>query len=556
MNWIDDKYRDQLKERKFPKELREKGWSRMEKKLNADMPSGKAWKKLWLGLSTGVVVIAGVLSWWWLSGGFENEQQPVDRDSPAKITDVEEVTEHPHNEPESEEISIEKISSETVEPEKKEIPKDRVAAGVEKIKNESISEPESGVSPVQVKEEVSFAGLFEGKEILDINKFDLEAEDYPLQEEIADTEEQAELPEENTSGIENLFKGKKILDTEGFDLSVPTEKFLPEGESENEKSLAGEKNRREETGSDNDGDIEVPDIVETSVLAREVLPTEAPTEEVSSGEDLKIRYRHLSFPDLSDLPEKKDLKFFSRERFSVSLGVAYTHVGKWVESPDPGYKEFRKNEQGIRTFSSGVNIDYFSNRNWTFGIGVHSVEYGEVLDHTFKLRDTVTYDGRRGPPAGLHEIVHRDSVRIIDSINLGHWNYTVVHQYEDTSLSKYNGRVTWQYIEIPVTVGYRFGKGRLRPWLRTGIALGIPVRASYRFVNPELDGFTEIDNVEQAPLQYNYLLNLGVDCYVTRRFSIRLNALGSMQLRSGIDVYDIRQKYYRLGGSLEIAYNF
>lgn len=278
-----------------------------------------------------------------------------------------------------------------------------------------------------------------------------------------------------------------------------------------------------------------------------------------SAKTFKKQLQNLAFADLG-ADSDEGYQLFSRKRFALSYWGGISYTDKFISAGNSLYTDKRSAEEdAVWTTPTGIDIDYFLDRNWTFGIGISYAEYGENLAYNISLRDTLKIDGRNNTPSDFQGVVASDSVRVIEGINKGHWNYTVFTELSDSATAANNGRTSWQYIEIPLTIGYRFGSGNLKPWIRTGVSIGIPTATSFRYLNTEATYLNDVSLKSDrlvAPLQYNYLLNIGLDYYLSRSFSLRCNAISSFQLNSSLKQADVEQRYYRLGMSFGLAYNF
>ncbi|HCQ16478.1 MAG TPA: hypothetical protein DIU20_09465 [Cryomorphaceae bacterium] len=566
MSWIDKKYKEELGEQNFPESLKQKGWADMENMLDAEMPvtgGGSRGGQLWMAVRIFSVLLILLLPLAWYMGFFDGD--PAATEGPA----VEQSPVVSHEEeaaPAPEEAAAGDVDALAGHEVAAEISTENEVAGSTEV--EATTGPEKSKDKPGVAQQDnspagqpgSFAGT-SGEQATVAGKSPIvtadntpSGDDDPFTASREEDEPDTRITDRElaVTGTEPVIANPTTGDDQVVD-NNPAETADPKT-TEKLDAVATATEQEAESRPE-----------EGAVTAE---ATNAVNETASENEAPKASFKraHLAFPQLAETDvltqsaeDEEKLSLFSRERFSVSIWGGYAYTGKLLEADEAGYLEKRQaEEEAIRSIPTGVNLDYFFNSNWTFGLGIGWNEYGEDLQYNFNRRDTVLLDGRFNSPDEYTNVVSVDSTRVIDGILQGHWEYTVVYDYQDTVSEKNNGRTSWRYIEIPLTVGYRFGNGRVKPWVRTGIALGIPVQTSFRYIRPGYAGI--LDNEENgqlvAPLQYSALFNVGVDWYLARNFSLRLNGFGSMQLNSSLVQDGVRQRYYQLGVSLGAAYNF
>ncbi len=531
MSQIDKKYKEEFGEQNFPDSLKKKGWADMEKMLDAEMPVSGSGSGLWRALGLALLVLLLIPAiWYW---GFR-ENQAADENIQPNPTEINIADEE---QPDLLKQESEEITSGEPQNEEGEIPTSSGKVDVEEDSPlEVVAENYAPTSITNNRKSSSApAGTKpSGSSVNSSNPVNVESES------------------ENSADESTLMAEADIAEEKG-DIKEPSSPSA--SVNEQEKEPVALENQEESPGEPKEETLNQPSEMGT---------TETPESE-EEEKTTNFRMAHLAFPNiaeadvLSSAGEEDKMGLFSRERFSVSLWGGYAFTGKLLESENTSYLEKRKaEEKEIWTIPTGVNLDYFLNSNWTLGLGIRWAEYGEELQYNFNRRDTAVVDGRYGSVNDYNNVVSVDSMRVITGIFQGYWNYNVVYDYRDTTLEKNNGRTSWNYVEIPLTLGYRFGKGRLKPWLRGGFSLGVPIQTSFRYIQAgsNLSLSEEETSGLVAPLQYNALFSLGVDCYLSRSISLRLNGFGNMQLNSSLVQDGVRQRYYQLGISLEAAYNF
>jgi hypothetical protein len=269
---------------------------------------------------------------------------------------------------------------------------------------------------------------------------------------------------------------------------------------------------------------------------------------------------NLSFSDLQGSlgADLSQYKLLSPKRMSVSLWAGYAFVGKTVNGGSDNYINIREEkEEAIWSVPTGFTFDYYLNSKWTLSIGAGFSEYGEDLRYEYEYEREGYVDGRYGDVKSYNTITRLDSVRVITGIYQGHWEYYFDYLETDTAVKNNNGSTQWSYVEIPILVGYRFGSKKLKPWLQLGVSAGIPYNSNFRYWSTSGDGLQSIQEKKSGISDFTIsgLMYLGVDYYINKHFSIRLNGFGSYQLTPAYKFEDVEQRYYRVGATLGIAYN-
>ena len=587
MNWIDDKYKDKLGNKKFPDSLKKAGWAKAEELLDKEMPVKRGgffnFKYILvfvLGLSIPMVI-------WY----FNNGEQTVD-DKPLNVitNNMDEVS-HGNNVKETGTSTVaeqgKKESDNVVSTEQFNTQSDKNShkGTISGVTEENANASEGNVieenTTVVAQDNRIISSELQKNNSGDKNQTVVYNNDLNAANSLLpDNDQDADHIEKNSKDDPKEFNASKDLDSKpdtqdhGGALNEDLSK-----DADDPNSMSGRATAKQETTLDKPEQNTSDKSDESSLdkgtgnsTQEETNNSSKPDESkddigalpANSSGPLKSKSRvknHLAFLELSDdlVTSGDGYQLFSRERFSLSLWAGYSYVDKFLTASNRAYVDKRTAEENvIRTIPTGVDLDYFINKNWTFGTGIGWSEYGEDLNYNLSRRDTAWIDGRWQSPSNFNGVVQVDSTRIIDSIFVGHWNYRVIHDTKDSNALANNGRTSWQYIEIPFTVGYRFGRGRLKPWLKTGISVGIPVATSYRYLNLQATDLNSegLNNTLTAPVQYSYLVDLGLDTYLSRNISVRLSGFGSLQLNSSLRQDAIKQRYYRIGMRIGVAYNF
>ena len=629
MNWIDDKYKEKLGNKKFPDSLKEAGWAKAEKLLDKEMPiapgGGISMTGKYLLALLAVVTIPSAI--WYFS---QSSELPADdaKSTPA-VNAVDEQNNYDQNLnsleiEEGDDLKLNDIGTITSTPGGAEKGTEEISQEEShKLDNDNISSMAGTVSKsgenseLNSKVEEAITATSSNSKSSDNTKGNNVTIDSQMSSDQSQGRAKSELPKvtvegqmdaSTTSNTEVTSTSNNNNKTDSSNSEQDTD--IQNGEESTKPGDLDQKVNEDDLGDANDGQVDDqstddPQADENNDMTNSadqssssenkdseepqenlipeenqtVLDENKPNEEEedstsneeavnSPDEDADLtsaiknkRKEHLAFLDLPNEASISDqYHFFSRERFSLSLWGGYTYTDKFLSASNANYTDKRQaEEKAIWTTPTGVDLDYFLNGRWTLGLGLRWTEYGEDLQYDINHRDTAWIDGRHNDPSNFSNVVAVDSARIITGINQGHWNYVVVTESVDSAVISNNGRTSWQYVEIPLMLGYRFGQGSFRPWIKSGVSFGIPISTNFRYLNPEATQLNDLSLTHSklvAPLQYNYLLDVGVDCYLTRNFSIRLNATSSVQLNSSLRQSAIKQRYYRLGLGIGIAYNF
>ncbi len=611
MNWIDKIFKDQLGNRKFPDELRNKGKADLESLLAKEMPvnaanaagkGGLFYGGLSILLLALVAIPAGI--WYFQQDDIstENQQQYSLNFGQASVMSDAFVANSKvgssgswkvegDNKPSIEEgvpknganISESKIQIESEQKVASALSSDNKglkasltemvrAEKTEAIVADNVGNEVKSPSANKVDGNKTVDALMDKSESLTTaNQEKSESEEPPKKrsersavmqlasagietniEEVAVELDAQESVSQNT-GIEPNEKEAEVANNEIVEEKVSETSVVDVFEvdvSETDKTQAVVE-KLQKTGATEDYKSEVDEKIPSSV-------DDEKEEAVHAA--VKLQLSNLAFSEVqtTSSPDLSQYKSLSLKRMGISMWGGYAYVGKSVKGGSDEYLNIRKEkEDAIYTIPTGLTFDYYLTRKWTLSIGAGFSEYGEVLNYDYEYKQKGYVDGRYGSPKDYTSITRLDSVRVITAINHGHWEYYFDYLESDSVIKNNNGQTQWSYVEVPVMFGYRFGSGKLKPWIQLGASVGIPYNQKFRYISPSGDGLqTNAEKGSIADVQINGLLNAGVDFYLNRYFSLRINAFGSYQLTPAYTFEGIEQRYYRLGGTLGLAYNF
>lgn len=600
MSWIDKKYREQLGNQKFPEDMKQQGWEAAQNLLDSHFPvgstpqappatatSGSAFH--WIGIAAVLTAIIAVPLFIWTHKDADPKSDLI-----PESDSIENISEEMRN-------SLGQTPNIANDKESAFQPEDKVTPNSPQNNSQNVADvPDFSTSNVRTKTTARDT-------IDDIPEMDMQnvAGNDGLSKTTQpgsklNSEDKTLLPppvivessigtEESTEGVESvLFPNvdetdkllgnslSKVDEDKNEDLmEVPTivENIKYDLREEKEKSI--DPIKPEEINSevvDQISDEETTEIIvqnefydslntdEDQIVNIET--PDLPEDDENAKTAVEVKTAHLAFSNLEDFNWPTDLKGLSRERFAVSLWGAYLHTAPIVKATDDEWQKLRREQsKSVNTIPTGAGVDYFLNSHWTVGVGIGISEYAEEVDYRFgnvkSTFDSIFIDGRFDSPSNYNNIVAIDSMRIIDSINMGHWNYDIITRTDDSSGVSYNGRNTFRYIDIPLTLGYRMGRGKLKTWIQTGVILGIPMEMDYYY--PQIRELEIVNSSSLAALnnlQYSGLLKLGFDYYLNRSLSLRADLMGSYMINNMFRNSDVEQRYYRYGMSLGLAYTF
>ncbi len=614
MNWIDKIFKDQLGSRKFPEELRNRGKADLEALLAKEMPvsgTSAAGKGAWFygGLSAIILAVAiplGILyfqddkasnsenvatlnfgrvdsledsfvvrnksgssgSW----NSVSKDMEPEIANFEESVTEgrlVEEASNSAGDIQQNASVANASVKSNTISNKKVTKPvlaNDHVIGDQsEKTENKatSIASSKPALNKTATIPSVGSSAKSEVQEDKIATKNSTDTETLASAGEIEKAGEPAEIVKStkeepaNTESAVPPAKGDEVI--------------VVEIDTKNETSTPVATNSADtKSETDNNSTVEEPKVVASADDASEeeadktVKPEEQSTEEKSTLADnsaAKTGLANLAFSDWQKgtAQDFSQYKALSPKRMAVSLWGGYTYVGKTIIGGTQEYLNLRKEkEEAVWTTPTGLTFDYYLTNKWTLSIGAGFSEYGEVLNYDYEFERTGYEDGRVGSYRNYNNVRRLDSVRVITGMFQGHWDYYFDYTDVDTAIRNNNGPTSFSYVELPVMLGYRFGNLRLKPWVQMGVSVGIPYSQNFRYMSPSLDGLQtpEATRASAADIQFNGVMTLGVDYYLTRHISIRANIMGSYQLTPAFKFEGIEQRYYRVGGTVGVAYNF
>lgn len=283
---------------------------------------------------------------------------------------------------------------------------------------------------------------------------------------------------------------------------------------------------------------ETPSAVESPVVREnEILSTMSSM----STSELSNLQPELIYDSISKLYIPKQHVFVS-----LALYVSPTYNAPVMNST-AGYNDYLnyRNENESPSFSISAGIDLQINiKSWYVQTGLAYSRFNNYrnYNHTFlaydSLRSYYSNDTTWGwlydpPDIGKPVVIGIDTV----------W----VPVYNDLN----EGQNEWNYLEIPLLVGYKFNISRFSFDVATGFSYALLLNASGNVPSLTHENmFTELSEMNDLMNrnQFNYILQLGISYHLTPEWSIMAKPFYKQNLRSIFnDTYPIDQRFRSFG---------
>ena len=260
-----------------------------------------------------------------------------------------------------------------------------------------------------------------------------------------------------------------------------------------------------------------------------------------SASDISNFQPELIYDSISKLYIPKQHVFLS-----LALYVSPTYNVPVVNSTADynDYLNYRNNnETPSLSFSAGMDVQ-LNIKNWYVQTGLAYSRFNNYrnYNHTFlaydSLRSYYSNDTTWGwlydpPDIGKPVVIGIDTV----------W----VPVYNDLN----EGQNEWNYLEIPLLVGYQFKKSRFSFDIATGFSYGLLINASGNVPALKQENlFTDLSDMDDQinRNQFNYILQLGLSYHLTPKWSIMAKPYYKQNLRSIFnDTYPIDQRFSSFG---------
>lgn len=260
-------------------------------------------------------------------------------------------------------------------------------------------------------------------------------------------------------------------------------------------------------------------------------------------------YENPSFINNNYNQQNKGFQFKRNKggRFSISMEIGYNISWKSLSS-DPGFDNYKKyredNEKPTSNLAYGIRFNY-QYKNWILSTGVDYTTIGEELN--YNINSTII-----DPDAGYYNtdtiwaIMSNDEF-ILKRIIIG-YDRTWVDEYKDVNymIDDVN---RYSYIEIPISVGYKFNIQKFSIIPSSGVSLGFLYDAKGKLPVMNSEGFVEFDK-ESGYLNHsvtNINFDLQLEYYITPNYGIYIKPYYKQGLKSVYKNYPLSGKYKSTG---------
>ena len=345
---------------------------------------------------------------------------------------------------------------------------------------------------------------------------------------------EALLIESNSTNHENEVQNKSVLKSnEGIhkinsDEQIPTiQKTTKEGKSEiNKLVIANDVNSK----------------INTSSNSNFIVPIEP--KQVSN---ISINKYNKFIPEKEPVYSLSANNFNSNSRFSISLEVGYDMSWKNLSSEKEYeiFKQFRvENENPSSNFSYGLQITY-QYKNWVISSGLNYTTLSEELNYqiTNKLID---------PDGGYYDIDTAWAMIYDMEQNL----VPMIIGYEITWVDEYKYEVSnventnqYNYLEIPISLGYRFNMNKFSICSTAGVSFGFLYSASGNLPQFDSTRFSQLDKnseyLQKSISNINFALSF--EYAITPNYGVYIKPYYKQGLNSIYTNYPLSAKYMNAG---------
>jgi hypothetical protein len=239
-----------------------------------------------------------------------------------------------------------------------------------------------------------------------------------------------------------------------------------------------------------------------------------------------------------------------------------------------GYTALRNKEESIGWSPEiGFEVIYEPKRmNYSIGLNWYSIS------ETNNYSPLVSYEGTTIETSIFTSIetthFNADSVWVQEQDTtgtFGYWEYVISETLNEDSLILFaydstvttiekpvdpiNERTTFQYVEIPVSIGYTFQKG---PWslgIRTGISAGILIASTGQYLDTDRQSAIVKQDISRRII-WNYQARLALGYALNDKTRIYIEPVFKTNINSVVSRTDFTQKYSTYGLRLGLGFKF
>jgi len=302
------------------------------------------------------------------------------------------------------------------------------------------------------------------------------------------------------------------------------------------------------------GLTDIPAGDELTELNEQVFETESIAIKPANENESLTKYNDYTLP-LDDLIPKEDIPESKWTLGGVFAPVyAYRNIEIMGEDLPPnvindeGY--YNDVENGVYSFSGGLDIAYNFEKNWSFQSGLLYSKIGQQIDDIIALEDLDSKDNYListsiGPiditEEGIPYETNNASIREDSTGNLVFISSNIYQNFE--------------YIEIPLVIKYKVLDNRFSMNLSGGLSPGLMVNNTAYMQIEELD--YQLDRSEEFyPVIYNTVIGVGLDYAIKSNLHLSFTPAFKYSLNSIRKDHSIQYHPYSISLFTGISYTF
>jgi len=248
--------------------------------------------------------------------------------------------------------------------------------------------------------------------------------------------------------------------------------------------------------------------------------------------------------------QKKQLSF----SYYVSPDVTWQRL-----NADRIYEEFvqlrKEQEAATSSWSTGADIQIHW-KSWYAQVGLNYSRYQTKTNYDFNYEQLDS--------ANSYFKYDTSWVWVYNPPNLGYPLMTGIDTvwvpvFKDIHVA-YDGKTQWSYLEIPVLIGFKFGKTKVGFEVATGISIGFLMEVKGRMPRfPQMDGTVTLSDQSEIlnKTVWNGILQFGISYQFTPKWSALAQPYYKHNVRSVFDKnYSVNQKFSAVGVKFGFRYCF
>ena len=237
-------------------------------------------------------------------------------------------------------------------------------------------------------------------------------------------------------------------------------------------------------------------------------------------------------------------------------------VSKSLQAPYSDWVDRRLDEED-NSLGNAWGISVATSRSsWTFGAGFEYARYGEQTRYSPFSYQEVTqdsllwsylYDATDTFYVSGNQIFLRDlTPNLIDS-NSTTVTDTVVQFTTDGSIAARNGKVYCSYVEIPISVGYAWRKGKWNFGIQGAVVPALLQRSSGYYLSTDETGVLAADRIAAVSrFVIGARLGLSFEYAINNRWMLHVDPQWRRQLTSVYGDENIDQRYTAIGATMGV----